>query len=78
MSADTKPISGTYRLEIGGVLSDPIPFEYAEVSNLKAHIQTLQGRIEAIERAQSADRELHLKVRRAIGQLAAAMGLLAK
>ena len=78
MSTDTKPISGTYQLEIGGVLSEPIPFEYAEVSNLKAHIQTLQGRIEALERAHSAERELHLKIRRAIGQLAAAVGLMAK
>jgi hypothetical protein len=50
----------------------------AETANLKAHIQTLQGRLEAVERAQAADREVHLKVRRAIGQLAAAVGLMPK
>lgn len=54
------------------------PLSVDETANLKAHIQTLQGRLEALERARTADREMHLKVRRAIGQLAAAVGLLSK
>jgi len=78
MSTDTKPISGTYQLEIGGVLSDPIPFEYAEVSNLKAHIQTLQGRLEALERTVTAMREREVKVRRAVGLNGGAMDDLTK
>lgn len=57
---------------------EPYACPVDETANLKAHIQTLQGRLEALERAQTADRELHLKVRRAVGQLAAAMGLMAK
>jgi predicted nucleic acid-binding Zn-ribbon protein len=49
-----------------------------DTANLKAHLQTLQGRLEALERAQAVDRERHIKVRRAIGQLAAAVGLMPK
>ena len=46
-----------------------------ETANLKAHIQTLQGRIEALERTVTAMRERDLKVRRAVGQLASAYDL---
>lgn len=46
-----------------------------ETANLKAHIQTLQGRIEALERTVTAMRERDLKVRRAVGQFASAYDL---
>ncbi len=46
-----------------------------EVDTLKAHIQTLQGRLEALERAVTAMREREIKVRRAVGQLGAAYDL---
>ena len=46
-----------------------------ETANLKAHIQTLQGRLEALERAVTAMREREIKVRRAVGQLGAAFDL---
>lgn len=46
-----------------------------EVDTLKAHIQTLQGRIEALERTVTAMRERDLKVRRAVGQFASAYDL---
>lgn len=49
-----------------------------DVDALRAHVQTLQCRVEALERQQRADAELRLKVRRAIGALAAAFGLVAK
>jgi hypothetical protein len=46
-----------------------------ETANLKAHIQTLQGRLEALERTVTAMREREIKVRRGMGQLAAAYDL---
>ena len=46
-----------------------------EVDTLKAHIQTLQGRLEALERTVTAMREREIKVRRAVGQLGAAFDL---
>lgn len=46
-----------------------------ETANLKAHVQTLQGRIEALERTVTAMRERDLKVRRAVGQFASAYDL---
>lgn len=47
----------------------------AETATLKAHIQTLQGRLEALERTVTAMRERDLKVRRAVGQFASAYDL---
>jgi hypothetical protein len=47
----------------------------AETANLKAHIQTLQGRLESLERTVTAMREREIKVRRGMGQLAAAYEL---
>ena len=46
-----------------------------EVDTLKAHIQTLQGRLEALERTVTAMRDREIKVRRAVGQLGAAFDL---
>lgn len=46
-----------------------------DTANLKAHIQTLQGRLEALERTVTAIREREIKVRRGMGQLAAAYDL---
>lgn len=46
-----------------------------DVDTLKAHIQTLQGRLEALERTVTAMRERDLKVRRAVGQFASAYDL---
>ena len=46
-----------------------------EVDTPKAHIQTLQGRLEALERAVTAMRDREIKVRRAVGQLGAAFDL---
>ena len=52
---------------------EPVPPD--ETANLKAHIQTLQGRLEARERTVTAMRERDLKVRRAVGQFASAYDL---
>lgn len=46
-----------------------------ETANLKAHIQTLQGRLEALERAMARMNEREIRVRRAVGQFAAAYDL---
>ena len=46
-----------------------------ETANLKAHISTLQGRLEALERTVTAMRDREIKVRRAVGQLGAAFDL---
>ena len=53
--------------------SYPCPVD--DTDRLRAHIQTLQGRLEALERAVTAMREREIKVRRAVGQLGAAFDL---
>lgn len=54
---------------------EPYACPVDETANLKAHIQTLQGRLEALERTVTAMRERDLKVRRAVGQFASAYDL---
>ena len=56
--------------------SYPCPVD--DTANLKAHLSTLQGRLEALERTVTAMRERELKVRRAVGQLASACDVLRK
>lgn len=53
------------------------PSEYV-VSDPVAAIEALQRRVEALERSRRADAKQAEQVRRAIGQLAAAVGLLPK
>lgn len=50
----------------------------SEVETLRALVLTLLGRIEALERAVTRMREKEIKVRQAVGQLAAAHDLLRK
>lgn len=49
--------------------------EATEIETLRAMVRTLLGRVESLERTVSAIRDREMKMRRAIGQMAAAADL---
>ena len=56
----------------------PVNIDANELERVRCALQTLQGRVESLERTRTVERDERQKVRRAIGQLAAAFGFVTK
>ena len=61
-----------------GKHSDDCAVAVDPLEQMRCTIQTLQGRIESLERQRTVDRDERQKLRRAVGQLAAAFGFITK
>lgn len=73
---------GEVPLDTGGkplAVADPDDLATSdELERMRCTLQTLQGRVESLERSRTVERDERQKVRRAIGQLAAAFGFVTK